>query len=143
MSQIGSTSGVRVAAQPLSNVYTVLLLVAALTLLVAAVKLGVYMNSQFDTVLGGQEALDAVGAAARTQSAAQAELDEKQEAIKRFPEGAAAAPAAGTETAPAPDQGMTPAPETPAPTPEAPAGPAPDAGTTPAPAEPAAAAPAV
>jgi hypothetical protein len=35
MSRIGSSSAVRVAAQPLSNVYTVLLLVAVLALVVA------------------------------------------------------------------------------------------------------------
>jgi F0F1-type ATP synthase membrane subunit b/b' len=35
MSRIGSSSGVRVASQPLSNVYTVLLLIAALAMVAA------------------------------------------------------------------------------------------------------------
>jgi len=126
MSQIGSSSGVRVAAQPLSNVYTVLLLLGAVALVTTAVMLGVTMNDRYGCILGvtdeGKRAKEAPEAAKRRQDSVRAELEQTDKAIKEFPEGVTA-PAVGGDTAP------------PAPVPPAPAAPTPPAGGATPPAE--------
>lgn len=52
MSRIGSSSGVRVATQPLSNIYTVLALVALLALVATAVYLGYINQTRYGGTLG-------------------------------------------------------------------------------------------
>ena len=157
MSQIASSSGVRVAAQPLSNVYTVLLLLGTVALVATLVMLCVTMNDRYGVILavteeGKQAKRDARKAArdedfpeAETKThydQAKAKLDEGDENIKQFPEGVAA-PAVGADATPpaAEDATTPPAPEATTP----PAGdattPAPEGGATP-PATPAAGAPA-
>ncbi len=148
MSQIASSSGVRVAAQPLSNVYTVLLLLGAVALVATLVMLGVTMNGRYKCVLGvteeGSQAKKEPEVQKARQDSVWGELKQTDKAISEFPEGVAA-PAVGDETTPpAPAETTPPAPaETtpPAPaetTPPAPAEttpPAPAATTPPAPAE--------
>jgi len=135
MSQIGSSSGVRVAAQPLSNVYTVLLLLGAVALVATAVMLGVTMNDRYGCILGvtdeGQRAKEAPEDAKRRQDSVRTELGETDKAIKEFPEWVTAPAVGGDVTPPAPA-----VPTPPAPTPPAPAAPTPPAGgaTPPAPA---------
>jgi len=163
MSRIGSSSasGVRVAAEPLSNVFTVLLLIGALALVLAAVMLWVTLDKRYGATFGtsdaGKAALDAPAKARADQQAADAELTEKLAAIRRFPEAISkkAAPAAGGQTPPAatppaatPPEVAPPAAAPPAATPPTAAPPeatppaaAPPAATPPA-AAPAAAAPA-
>ncbi|MBE3070641.1 MAG: hypothetical protein IMZ55_11175 [Acidobacteria bacterium] len=109
MSQIGSSSGVRVAAQPLSNVYTVLLLIGGLALALTLVVLCITMNARYGTILGvseeGKQAKAAPDAAKSRQNAEKARLQEVEEQLKRFPEGVTGtAPAVGgapAEAAPA------------------------------------------
>ncbi|HUU93053.1 MAG TPA: hypothetical protein VM238_17815 [Phycisphaerae bacterium] len=154
MSQIGSSSGVRIAAQPLSNVYTVLLLLAAVALVATAVMLAVTMDSRYGAVLGvteesKQAKREAQGAPrsaefpeARTKThydQAKAKLDEGEQNLKQFPEGAVPPAVGGGTTPPAPVAPTPPAPVAPAPpapAPPAPAAPTPPAGeaTPPAPA---------
>ena len=129
MSQIGSSSGVRVAAQPLSNVYTVLLLIGAVALVLTAVSLAIYMDKAYGTILGGEEALKAVDAAQRRQAGVARELDQADDALKKFPEGVATTPPAVTPPAPAPPAPTPPETETTPPEATPPA--------TPPPAEPA------
>jgi len=137
MSQIGSSSGVRVAAQPLSNVYTVLLLLGAVALVATAVMLGVTMNDRYGCILGvtdeGKRAKEAPEAAKRRQDSVRAELEQTDKAIKEFPEGVTVPAVGGDVTPPAPAVPTPPAPA--APTPPAPAAPTPPAGdaTPPAP----------
>ncbi len=114
MSQIGSSSGVRVAAQPLSNVYTVLLLVGALALIVALVMLVVVMNGNYGGVLGEgpMKAVDEVAARQETQ---RSELEDVDQSLRRFPEGISASQ--GTAPSPTgagatPGSGETTTPET-------------------------------
>ena len=128
MSQIGSSSGVRVAAQPLSNVYTVLLLIGAVALVLALVLLAVVMDRNYGAVLG-EENMKAVDQAAAQQQRRRAELDEADESLKRFPEGIA--PAVGTapmDTGAGTGAGAAP-PAGEATTPPAGTEPAPGAGT--------------
>lgn len=140
MSRIGSSSGVRVAATPLSNVYTVLLLVGAVVLVASAVGLGLTMNTRYGIVFDATPAQKALDAANASIAGAREELAKVDESMKQFSftpgeGGAAPAPAVGGAAAPTPEAPATPAaPETPAPA--APAAPAPE---TPAPAAPAAA----
>jgi hypothetical protein len=156
MSQIASSSGVRVAAQPLSNVYTVLLLLGALALAVVFVMLAVTMNDRYECVLGVTEEGSRAKKEPEVQKARQDsvwdELNQTDKAISEFPEGVAAPPVGGETTPPPPAETTPPAPaETtpPAPTettPPAPAettppAPAPEGGATP-PAPPPAGAPA-
>ena len=109
MSRIGSSSasGVRVAAEPLSNVFTVLLLIGALALVLAAVMLWVTLDQRYGVTFGvsdaGKTALDAPAKARADQQAADAELTEKLAAIRRFPEAISrkAAPGEGGPTPPA------------------------------------------
>jgi len=115
MSQIGSSSGVRVAAQPLSNVYTVLLLVGGVALVVALVFLCVELNKNYGTILGVTEKGEAnkqLPDKVKTQQAGlREELDETDKALKRFPEGVSASP--GTDVGPTGEGGGTPAPDAP------------------------------
>ena len=103
------------AAQPLSNVYTVLLLVAAMALVLAAVTLGVYMNKAYGSFYGGEMAMNTLRDTQQSQKTVEAELDIVQKALIDYPltistagpggltpaEGAAPAPAEGA-IAPAP-----------------------------------------
>ena len=161
MSQIASSSGVRVAAQPLSNVYTVLLLIGGLALVVVFVMLAVTMNDRYECVLGvteeGKRAKEEPDVQKARQDSVRDELNQTDKAIKEFPEGVTATavgagvtppapevttpPAGGATTPPAPEATTPPAPEaTTPPAPEA-TTPAPEGGATP-PATPAAATPA-
>ena len=158
MSRIGSSSGVRVAAQPLSNVYTVLLLLGALALVVTAVMLGVTMNHRYKCVLGvtdeGSQAKKEPEVQKARQNSIWNDLGQIDKALKEYPEGVVApaieadttAPAAGDATTPpAPEAPTPPAPEVPTPpagdAPTPPAGdatpPAPEGGATPPAPEPA------
>ena len=141
MSQVSSSSGVRVAAQPLSNVYTVLLLLGAVALVLTFLMLAVTMNSRYGAVLGvseeGKAAKQAPDAAKARQQNISSELEQTDKALKDFPEGVTA-PAVG-DTVPAPAVGDTPPPAagtTPPAAGDAP--PAPAAGTAPPAAAPAA-----
>ena len=158
MSRIGSSSasGVRVAAQPLSNVFTVLLLIGALALVVAVAALMVTGSKRFGVTFGltseGETALKAPGNSIQKATSAAADLAKMREQINRFPEPfkkegqpAEAAPAESvTPPPPSPETPAAPPAATPpAPAAETPAAPAPPAATPPAPAAaPAPAAPA-
>jgi hypothetical protein len=154
MSRIGSSSasGVRVAAEPLSNIFTVLLLIGALALVLAAVMLWVTLDKRYGVTFGVSDAekaaLDAPGKARAAQQAADAELAEKLAAIRRFPEAISkkAAPAEGGQAPPeAAPPAVTPpeaAPPAAAPPAAAPPAAAPPAAAPPAAAPPAAAPPA-
>ncbi|MEA3367638.1 MAG: hypothetical protein U9R68_05935 [Planctomycetota bacterium] len=118
MSQIGSSSGVRVAAQPLSNVYTVLLLVGAVALVLALVLLCVVMDRNYGTVLGftkeGATNKQLPESVADQQKTRRGELEEADRALNRFPEGISASAGtapSGAGTSPAPAGGTT-APDT-------------------------------
>ncbi|MBE3096510.1 MAG: hypothetical protein IMZ44_05195 [Planctomycetes bacterium] len=108
MSRIGSSSasGVRVAAEPLSNVFTVLLLIGALALVLAALMLWGTLDKRYGVTFGasdaGKAALDAPAKARAAQQAADMELTEMLAAIRRFPEAISkkAAPAEGGQTPP-------------------------------------------
>ncbi len=152
MSQIASSSGVRVAAQPLSNVYTVLLLLGTVALVATLVMLCVTMNDRYGVILAatkeGKQAKREARKAARDEDFPEAEtkthydqgkakLDEGDENIKQFPEGVAAPAVEGETTPPAPAAPTPPAPAaTTPPAPAAPTPPAPAATTPPAPAAP-------
>ncbi len=131
MSQIGSTSGVRVAAQPLSNIYTALLLVAVVALVVATVLVAVTMSRNYGVVLPvsaqAKATRDLPKKVAKEQASRLEELKAMDESLKRFPAGAVAPGPGPTPTGPA---ATPPAPATPAPEP-APSGGAPGAGTAP------------
>jgi hypothetical protein len=154
MSRIGSSSasGVRVAAEPLSNVFTVLLLIGALALVLATVMLWVTLDKRYGVTFGasdaGKAALDAPAKARAAQQAADMELTEMLAAIRRFPEAISkkAAPAEGGQTPPTatPPEVAPPATAPPAATPPevAPPAAAPPAAAPPAAAPPAAAPPA-
>jgi len=155
MSRIGSSSasGVRVAAQPLSNVFTVLLLIGALALVVAVTALMVTGSKRFGVTFGltseGETALKAPGNSIQKATGAAADLAKMREQIKRFPEPfkkegqagqpAEAAPAESVTPPPSAATPPAPSPETPAATPPAATPPAatPPAATPPAPAAPA------
>ncbi|MFO8014230.1 MAG: hypothetical protein R6X20_13100 [Phycisphaerae bacterium] len=120
MSQIGSSSGVRVAAQPLSNVYTVLLLVGVVALVLTLLMLCVVMDARYGTILGftqkGEANKQLPATIADQQASRRRDLEEVDQALKRFPEGispsAGTAPSGtGADTAPAPGGAATP-PET-------------------------------
>jgi len=165
MSRIGSSSasGVRVAAQPLSNVFTVLLLIGALALVLAAVSLLMTGNKRFGDACGlGSDAQEAPAKSLQMAKAASEDLGKMREQIKRFPEPYKREGQAGQPAEPAPSEPATPPPPAatppapaaeppaapaaaapPAPAAETPAAPAPAAATPPAPAAaPAPAAPA-
>ncbi|MCX5683975.1 MAG: hypothetical protein NT049_09855, partial [Planctomycetota bacterium] len=150
MSRIGSSSasGVRVAAQPLSNVFTVLLLIGALALILATVALVMVGDKRFGVTFGltgeGEAALKAPASAQQKAKAAETELAKMREQINRFPEPFKREAGQPAEPAPAEPAATPPSVTPPAPSVETPAAPAPAAPATPpapaaAPAAPAAA----
>ena len=126
MSRIGSSSGVRVAATPLSNVYTVLLLIGTLVLVLTLAGIWVIGERFYGVVWGitdsGKANLKAIDTAKADQEAAEKELNQKWEELKQWPAGMV--PPAPGATTPAPE-GTTPpaAPAAPATPPAAPATP--------------------
>ena len=142
MSRIGSSSasGVRVAAQPLSNVFTVLLLIGALALVLATVALVLVGNKRFGVTLGltaeGETALKAPANSLQKAKSAADDLAKMREQISRFPEPykRAGQPGQPAEVAPSEPAAPPPAVTPPAPAAETPAAPAPPAATPPAPA---------
>lgn len=126
MSRIGSSSGVRVAATPLSNVYTVLLLIGTLVLVLTLAGIWVIGDRTYGVVWGlsdvGKANLKAIDTVKANQEAAQKELDDKADALKQWPAGMV--PPVPGATTPAPE-GTTPpaAPAAPATPPAAPATP--------------------
>jgi len=133
MSQIGSSSGVRVAATPLSNVYTVLLLIGALVLALTLAGIWLIGDRTYGVVWGitdsGKANLKRIDTAKADEEAAQKELNDKAEALKQWPAGMVPpAPPAPGSTAPAAPTTPPAAPATPTTTPAAPATPT----TTPA-----------
>ena len=86
------------AAEPLNNIYTVLLLIGAVALTAALIMLWVTLETRYGATFGvseaGKAALKAPEDEAQKQQAARAALDEKMEALKRFPStiGAPATP---------------------------------------------------
>jgi outer membrane biosynthesis protein TonB len=150
MSRIGSSSasGVRVAAQPLSNVFTVLLLIGALALVLAMVVLVLVGNKRFGVTLGltaeGETALKAPADSLQKAKSAADDLAKMREQISRFPEPykRAGQPDQPAEAAPSEPAAPPPAVTPPAPAVETPAAPAPPAPAVETPAAPAPAAPA-
>jgi len=145
MSRIDSSSasGVRVAAQPLSNVYTVLLLTGLLVLVAATILLWVTLEGRYGVTFAvtqaGKDALEQPSLQEANVKAQRAKLEETRKFITGYPEELGPYPAPAT---PGTEGGTTPPPETPpAPVP-APAAPAPPAPAPEAPAAPAAPAPA-
>ena len=136
MSQTASSSGVRVAAQPLSNVYTVLLLLGTVALVATLVMLGVTMNGRYKCVLGVTEEGSRAKKEPEVQKARQDsvwdELKQTDKAISEFPEGVAA-PAVGADATPpaAEDATTPPAPEATTPPAGGATTPAPEGGATP------------
>jgi len=126
MSRIGSSSGVRVAAAPLSNVYTALLLIGTLVLVLTLLGLWIIGDRTYGVVWGvsdaGKANLKAIDTAKAGQETAEKELNDKAEALKQWPAGMVppVAPAPGT-AAPAPESTPKPPAETPAAPPAAPA----------------------
>jgi len=118
MSQIGSSSGVRVAAQPLSNVYTVLLLVGAAALVLALVLLCIVMDRNYGVILplsdAGKANQELPAEVANQQESRRSKLKEADKDLKRFPEGISASAAAPSETGAAttPEMGGGTAPGT-------------------------------
>jgi len=112
MSRTGSssTSGVRVAAEPHNNIYTVLLLIGAAALTAALIMLWGTLESRYGVTFGvseaGKAALKAPEDEAKKQQAARAELDEKTKNLERFPANVGAA-------VPRDESGKPPATETP------------------------------
>ncbi len=84
-----SASGVRVAAQPLSNIYTVLLIVGLLSLILSLVMLWVSLEQRYGVTFAvtdeGKAALAAPTDAAKAQVAYKADLDAKSKAIEAWP----------------------------------------------------------
>jgi len=113
MSRIGSSSasGVRVAAAPLSNVYTVLLLVAAVALVVAVVFAAASLQTRYGAVLpvgSSGEKIEGDLQAARTNlSKMSVTLEEGRQQLDQFLSGATGVGESETpaepETEPAPD----------------------------------------
>ena len=103
MSRIGSSSAssVRVAAQPISNIYTVLLMIGAIALIVTAAVLCVSL-SQYGPGLSFGEKTSAIEKV-RDQhlKTAEAELEATQKALGQWPEeavGGTVPPAGGPAT---------------------------------------------
>jgi len=129
MSQIGSSSGVRVATQPLSNVYTVLLLLAVVALIVSLVFVCIALDRNYGTILGvseeGKRNKELPDHIAKEQAEFRDQLKQVDAALERFPEGIEPAADAGGE----PVQPTTETPTEPAPEPApAPTGGSPDTG---------------
>ena len=125
MSRIASSSsasGVRVAAQPLSNVYTVLLLLGALALVTALVMTCITLQGRYGSILplgsAGEQSRRDLEDAKSKQAAAGGELDQMQKALEQWPQGTvggvpapAGEPAPVGEPAPAPEPASAPASE--------------------------------
>jgi hypothetical protein len=147
MSRIGSSSGVRVAAAPLSNVYTVMLLLAALLLVLVLTAVWVTDNQRYGVIIpvsdDGKTNMAQAQKVKDQQDAATRDLEQKAAALRNYgqtptstagkaeapaatPTADAAAPGATTPTATA-----TPTAPAAAPTPTAPA-PAPTGSAAPA-----------
>ena len=92
MSRIDSSSasGVRVAAEPLSNVYTVLLLVGLVALVAGVVMLGLTLDTRYGVVFGltsqGEAAMKGPDAAKANLAEVESKLKLGAEQIKGFPE---------------------------------------------------------
>jgi hypothetical protein len=91
MSRIGSSSGVRVAAAPLSNVYTVLLLVATLALILVLVAVWMTSNRNYGVILGvsdeGKKNMEAPQRALDDQVKRQKEMAAWEETFNKIPAG--------------------------------------------------------
>ncbi|MGB2754541.1 MAG: hypothetical protein WBD75_06630 [Phycisphaerae bacterium] len=119
MSRIASSSsasGVRVAAQPLSNVYTVLLLLGALALVTALVMTCITLQGRYGSILplgsAGEQSQRDLEDAKSKQAATGGELDQMQKALELWPRGTVGgAPAPAGEPAPAPEPASAPASE--------------------------------
>jgi hypothetical protein len=117
MSRIGSSSsvsGVRVAATPLSNVYTVLLLVGALVLILTLVGIVVTMDKRYGVVFGvtdvGKANLKAPDVAKEEHDRAAKALSDMDKALEQWPAGMVAPPPTETPaTPPAEKPAATPA----------------------------------
>ena len=124
MSRIASSSsasGVRVAAQPLSNVYTVLLLLGAIALVTALVMTCITLQGRYGSILplgsAGEQSQRDLEDAKSKQAAVGGELDQMQKALEQWPQGTVgSAPAPVGEPAPveepAPAAEPEPAPAT-------------------------------
>jgi hypothetical protein len=147
MSRIGSSSGasgVRVAATQLSNVYTVLLLVAALAMIVSVVFACLALQNRYGSILtvgaAGERTENELKAANDGVAATSVKLEQGRKALELFMGGAgrggAAVPTPGATEKPPAEPPATPA------TPAAPAAGEKPATGTPAGEKPAAAPPA-
>jgi hypothetical protein len=121
MSRIGSSSGVsgvRVAATPLSNVYTVLLLVGALVLVLTLVGIIVTMDNRYGVVFGvtdaGKANLKAPEVAKEEQDRAAKALSDMDKALEQWPAGMVAPPPTETPATPPAEKAATPPAEKPA-----------------------------
>jgi len=145
MSLIGSSSGVRVAAAPLSNVYTVLLLVASLVLLLTLVAIWITTNQKYGVILpvsdAGKANMDMPDKVKAEQAVKAQKLQEKMAEIGKFQMDPGSGEPAKAVEAPAPTEPPA-APDAAAPAAAAPPGAAPPAAAPAAVAAPAAAAPA-
>jgi hypothetical protein len=104
---VSSASGVRVAAQPLSNVYTILLMIGFVSLTLALVMLWITLDTRYGVSFGvsdeGKAALALPAAKMAEQVKYNLALDETDKDIKAWPGGKApVAPAVVTPTVPAP-----------------------------------------
>jgi len=103
MSRIGSTSGVRVATQPLSNIYTVLLLVALLAVVVSVGILGYILQTRYGGTLGFGEDVDReLQQAQQTLKDNRDDLDQMNRTLLDYTGGAGAGPAPGGAGSPTP-----------------------------------------
>jgi len=125
MSRIASSSsasGVRVAAQPFSNIYTVLLLLGALALVTVLVMTCITLQIRYGSILplgeAGEQSQRDLEDAKRKQAAARGELDQVQKALELWPQGTMGGapapveePAPAAEPAPAPEAASAPVTE--------------------------------
>jgi hypothetical protein len=114
-----SASGVRVAAQPLSNIYTVLLIIGLIGLLISLIMVWVALEKRYGVTFAvtdeGKTAVNMPTREMDKQKAANAELDAKDQALKTWGTVVPATPAttpveaapAATGTAPATDAAPT------------------------------------
>ena len=86
-----SASGVRVAAQPLSNIYTVLLIIGFLGLALTLVMLWITLDQRYGVTFAvsdeGKAALAAPGVEMAKQKTKFDELEAKRKAIRDWPRG--------------------------------------------------------
>jgi hypothetical protein len=88
MSRIGSSSasGVRVAAQPISNIYTVLLMIGVIALTVTTVVLCVSLSRYGPGLSFGEKTSAIEKARDQHLETAEAELEVEQKALGQWPE---------------------------------------------------------